>query len=29
MTSAGFAAFIRDDYKRMGEAAKFAGLEPK
>ena len=29
MTSAGFAAFIRDDYKRMGEAAKLAGLEPK
>jgi tripartite-type tricarboxylate transporter receptor subunit TctC len=29
MTSAGFAAFIRDDYKRMGEAAKFAGIEPK
>jgi tripartite-type tricarboxylate transporter receptor subunit TctC len=29
MTSAGFAAFIREDYKRMGEAAKFAGLEPK
>jgi tripartite-type tricarboxylate transporter receptor subunit TctC len=29
MTSAGFAAFIRDDFKRMGEAAKLAGLEPK
>ncbi len=29
MTAAGFAAFIRDDYKRMGEAAKLAGLEPK
>lgn len=29
MTSAGFAAFIRDDYKRMGEAAKLAGIEPK
>ena len=29
MTSAGFTAFIRDDYKRMGEAAKLAGLEPK
>ena len=29
MTSAGFAAFIREDYKRMGEAAKLAGLEPK
>ena len=29
MTSAGFAAFIHDDYKRMGEAAKLAGLEPK
>jgi tripartite-type tricarboxylate transporter receptor subunit TctC len=29
MTSAGFAAFIREEYKRMGEAAKLAGLEPK
>ena len=29
MTTAGFTAFIRDDYKRMGEAAKLAGLEPK
>jgi tripartite-type tricarboxylate transporter receptor subunit TctC len=29
MTSAGFAAFIREDYKRMGEAAKLAGIEPK
>ncbi len=29
MTSAGFADFIRTDYKRMGEAAKLAGLEPK
>ncbi len=29
MTAAGFAAFIRDDYKRMGEAAKLAALEPK
>jgi tripartite-type tricarboxylate transporter receptor subunit TctC len=29
MTAAGFAAFIREDYKRMGEAAKLAGLEPK
>jgi tripartite-type tricarboxylate transporter receptor subunit TctC len=29
MTSAGFAAFIREDYKRMAEAAKLAGLEPK
>ncbi len=29
MTPAGFADFIRTDYKRMGEAAKFAGLEPK
>jgi tripartite-type tricarboxylate transporter receptor subunit TctC len=29
MTSAGFTAFIGTDYKRMGEAAKLAGLEPK
>jgi tripartite-type tricarboxylate transporter receptor subunit TctC len=29
MTSAGCAAFIREDYKRMAEAAKLAGLEPK
>jgi tripartite-type tricarboxylate transporter receptor subunit TctC len=29
MTPAGFAAFIRTDYKRMAEAAKLAGLEPK
>lgn len=29
MTSAGFTAFIREDYKRMGEAAKLAGIEPK
>jgi tripartite-type tricarboxylate transporter receptor subunit TctC len=29
MTSAGFAAFIREDFKRMAEAAKLAGLEPK
>ena len=29
MTSAGFAAFIQTDYKRMAEAAKLAGLEPK
>jgi tripartite-type tricarboxylate transporter receptor subunit TctC len=29
MTSAGFADFIKTDYKRMGEAAKLAGLEPK
>ena len=29
MTSAGFATFLRDDYKRMGEAAKLAGLAPK
>jgi tripartite-type tricarboxylate transporter receptor subunit TctC len=29
MTSAGFADFIKTDYKRMGEAARLAGLEPK
>ncbi len=29
MTSAGFAAFIRDDYQHMGEAAKLAGITPK
>jgi tripartite-type tricarboxylate transporter receptor subunit TctC len=29
MNPAGFASFIRTDYKRMGEAAKLAGLEPK
>jgi tripartite-type tricarboxylate transporter receptor subunit TctC len=29
MTSAGFAAFIRDDYRHMGEAAKLAGITPK
>src|SRR5471030_363205 len=29
MTPAGFAAFIQTDYKRMGDAAKLAGLEPK
>jgi tripartite-type tricarboxylate transporter receptor subunit TctC len=29
MTPAGFAAFIRAEYGRMGEAAKLAGLEPK
>ena len=29
MTPAGFAAFIRDDYQHMGEAAKLAGITPK
>jgi hypothetical protein len=29
MTPAGFAAFIRTDFVRMGEAAKLAGLVPK
>ena len=29
MTAAGFAAFIRDDYQHMGEAAKLAGITPK
>ncbi len=29
MTPAGFTAFINADYRRMGEAAKLAGLEPK
>ncbi len=29
MTPAGFSAFIRDDYKRMADAAKLAGLVPK
>jgi hypothetical protein len=29
MTSQGFAAFIRTDYARMGEAAQLAGITPK
>jgi tripartite-type tricarboxylate transporter receptor subunit TctC len=29
MTSAGFAAFIKDDFAKMKEAAKLAGLKPK
>lgn len=29
MTSAGFAAFIKDDFAKMQEAAKLAGLKPK
>lgn len=29
MTSQGFAAFIRDDYEHMREAAKLAGITPK
>ncbi len=29
MTPQGFAAFIRTDYARMGEAAKLAGITPK
>jgi tripartite-type tricarboxylate transporter receptor subunit TctC len=29
MTAKGFTAFIRDDYKRMSEAAKLAGIVPK
>jgi len=29
MTTTGFTAFIQTDYKRMAEAAKLAGLEPK
>ncbi|HVZ50333.1 MAG TPA: tripartite tricarboxylate transporter substrate binding protein [Pseudolabrys sp.] len=28
-TSAGFAAFIKDDYENMGQAAKLAGIVPK
>ena len=29
MTSAGFAAFIKNDYEHMREAAKLAGIVPQ